>query len=230
VSHRYCGRDFSDPEIAEIRRLIAEDPGRTRAELSRLTCRALRWYKADGGLKDMSARVAMLRMHADGLITLPPPRRTPPAARVSITARTDPGPPLRRPAHELTSLRLQRVQYRHDSRLWNEYIHRYHYLGYKPLPGAQLRYILSCEAQPIALLGFGRRRLANLPAGPLHRLEPRAAPAKSPPDRQQCPFSSAALGPLRKSSIHALGKGRQGAPAGLASDLWLLSGLVGDLR
>ena len=97
----------------------------------------------------------MLRMDADGLITLPPPRRTPPAARVSITARTDPGPPLRRPAHELTSLRLQRVQYRHDSRLWNEYIHRYHYLGYKPLPGAQLRYILSCEAQPIALLGFG---------------------------------------------------------------------------
>ena len=155
MSHRYCGREFSEEEIAAIRRLIAEDPGRTRAELSRLTCRALRWYKADGGLKDMSARVAMLRMHADGLITLPPPRRTPPAARVSITARTDPGPPLRRPAHELTSLRLQRVQYRHDSRLWNEYIHRYHYLGYKPLPGAQLRYILSCEAQPIALLGFG---------------------------------------------------------------------------
>jgi hypothetical protein len=155
VSHRYCGRDFSDPDIAEIRRLIAEDPHRTRAELSRLTCRVLHWYKADGGLKDMSARVAMLRMHADGLITLPPPRRPPPAARLSITARTDPGPPLRRPAHELTSLSLQRVQNRQDSRLWNEYIHRYHYLGYKPLPGAQLRYILSCEAQPIALLGFG---------------------------------------------------------------------------
>ena len=155
MSHRYCGREFREQDIAEIRRLIAEDPERTRAELSRLTCRVLHWYKADGGLKDMSARVAMLRMHADGLITLPPPRRKPPVARLSITARTDPGPPLHRPAHELTSLRLQRVQNRQDSRLWNEYIHRYHYLGYTPLPGAQLRYLLSCETQPIALLGFG---------------------------------------------------------------------------
>jgi hypothetical protein len=41
MSHRYCGRDFSADEIAEIRRLIAEDPERTRTELSRLTCRAL---------------------------------------------------------------------------------------------------------------------------------------------------------------------------------------------
>lgn len=155
MSHRYCGRDFTDREIAEIRRLIAEEPRRTRAELSRLTCRVLHWYKADGGLKDMSARVAMLRMQADGLISLPPPRCTTPVARLSITAQTDPGPPLCKPVHELTSLRLQRVQNRQDSRLWNEYIHRYHYLGYKPLPGAQLRYILFCEAQPLALLGFG---------------------------------------------------------------------------
>ena len=96
MSHRYCGRDFSENEIAEIRRLIAEDPARTRAELSRLTCRVLHWYKADGGLKDMSARVAMLRMQADGLIELPPPRCTPPDATVSITSQTDPGPALRR--------------------------------------------------------------------------------------------------------------------------------------
>jgi hypothetical protein len=155
MSHRYCGRNFSADEIAQIRRLIAEDPSRTRAELSRLTCRVLAWYKADGGLKDMSARVAMLRMQAQGLIVLPPPTRKPPEARVSITSQTDPGPPIRTPVHALRPLRLQRVQTRQDSRLWNEYIHRYHYLGHKPLPGAQLRYLLFSKEQPIALLGFG---------------------------------------------------------------------------
>jgi len=62
MSYRYCGRDFNEDEIIRIRRLIDEDPAHTRAELSRLTCRMLTWYKADGGLKDMSARVAMLRM------------------------------------------------------------------------------------------------------------------------------------------------------------------------
>ena len=74
---RYCGRHFTDQELEQIRALIAEDPSRTRAELSRLTCQVLAWFKADGGLKEMSCRVAMLRMAADSLITLPPPRRKP---------------------------------------------------------------------------------------------------------------------------------------------------------
>jgi hypothetical protein len=155
MTHRYCGRDFHAEEIAQIRQLIAEDPARTRAELSRLTCRRLGWYKADGGLKDMSARVAMLRMQADGLIALPPPRGPRPDPRVRLSARSDPGVPLHQPARALTPLSLQRVQQKAQSRLWNEYIQRYHYLGHKPLPGAQLRYLLYSTAQPIAALGFG---------------------------------------------------------------------------
>jgi len=155
VSHRYCGRDFHPSEIAQIRRLIGEDPNRTRAELSRLTCRVLAWYKPDGGLKDMSARVAMLRMQEDGLIELPPPRRKRPDATVTITSQTDPGQPICKPARALMPLVLRRVHNKQDSRLWNEYIHRYHYLGHKPLPGAQIRYILFSQEQPIALLGFG---------------------------------------------------------------------------
>jgi len=72
----YCGRDFSTTEIARIVQLMADNPRYHRADLSRKVCRILQWYKADGGLKEMSCRVAMLRMHADGLIVLPAPRRT----------------------------------------------------------------------------------------------------------------------------------------------------------
>ena len=68
---RYCGRDFSEQDLALVRALIAEDPLRTRADLSRLACRELGWLKHDGGLKEMSCRVAMLRMEKDGLIQLP---------------------------------------------------------------------------------------------------------------------------------------------------------------
>jgi len=71
---RYCGRDFSKQELDVIRQLISENPSATRAVLSRLTCQALDWYKIDGGLKEMSCRVAMLRMHDDGLIKLPAAR------------------------------------------------------------------------------------------------------------------------------------------------------------
>ena len=87
---RYCGRDFSESELALIRALIAEDPTRTRADLSRLACQALQWLKLDGGLKDMSCRVAMLRMQKDGLIHLPPPRGQRPQARIFTSVNTDP--------------------------------------------------------------------------------------------------------------------------------------------
>ncbi len=155
MSTRYCGRDFSEAELMQIRRLITENPQSTRAALSRMSCRALQWYKADGGLKEMSARVAMLRMQADGLIALPPPRGKRPDPRVRISSRTDPGAAIHHSAGALAPLVLRRVRQKPDSRLWNEYIERYHYLGHKPLPGAQLRYFIHAANKPIALLGFG---------------------------------------------------------------------------
>ena len=155
MSTRYCGRDFSEEELMQIRRLITENPRSTRAALSRMSCRALQWYKADGGLKEMSARVAMLRMQADGLIELPPPCGKRPDPRVHISSRTDPGTAIHQSAGALAPLVLRRVRQKPDSRLWNEYIERYHYLGHKPLPGAQLRYFIHAANQPIALLGFG---------------------------------------------------------------------------
>ena len=63
---RSCGRRFTGEEIGQLCALIADNPGRTRAQLSRLACRLLQWRKADGGLKEMSCRVAMLRMHREG--------------------------------------------------------------------------------------------------------------------------------------------------------------------
>lgn len=151
---RYCGRDFTEQELNKIRELMAGDANRTRAMLSRLTCEALGWYKADGGLKDMSCRVAMLRMAEDGLITLPPPRCKPPSQKVQITSKSEPQTPITEPVHALSALQLNLVE-PGQSRLWNEYIHRYHYLGHKPLPGAQLRYFVTIDQQIVAALGFG---------------------------------------------------------------------------
>ena len=54
MSVHYYAHDFSKDELTQIRQLITEGPEHSRAELSRLICRMLRWYKADGGLKDMS--------------------------------------------------------------------------------------------------------------------------------------------------------------------------------
>ena len=87
ATKRYSGRDFSAEELASLRALIANNPTCNRADLSRLACRALGWYKADGGLKEMSCRVAMLRMQNDGLIQLPAPTGKRPQSRINSRRR-----------------------------------------------------------------------------------------------------------------------------------------------
>jgi len=150
---RYCGRDFSEKEMQQIRTMIADNPLKLRAALSRMVCEYLGWLKADGELKEMSARVAMLRMQADGLIQLPEPSRKKYKQNIHFTPATEPSPAVLLPVHALPPLRLQMVD-RTTTRLWNEYIHRYHYLGYTPLPGAQLRYFIIAGDQIMALISF----------------------------------------------------------------------------
>lgn len=154
---RYCGRDFTADELEWIRKLVGEHPQLNRAQLSRALCRHLGWYKADGEPKEMSCRVAMLRMQADDLITLPAPQNGNGngQAYARRTQATDPGLPIDLLVRQLADLRLEPVSDRRTSHLWNEYIQRYHYLGYQPLPGAQMRYVASAQGQILALLGFG---------------------------------------------------------------------------
>ena len=152
---RYCGRDFSPDELARIRSLIKHNPQFNRLRLSKEVCEMFYWLKPDGELKDMSCRVAMLRMHEDGLIRLPPPTRIKrPVRKVEATSATDPQTSVSCSVDLLPQLRFQIVT-KVNSALWNEYIERYHYLGYTPLPGAQLRYFIYAGEQLVALTGFG---------------------------------------------------------------------------
>ena len=158
---RYCGRDFSVEEMQWIRQIAARrKPGWTRQAISRAVCEHLNWRKPDGGLKDMSARVALLRMHRQGLIELPPPTRLPPA-RVDLTKlpQTDPPSSLITIPQSLDAVRplqFEIIRSGPHSRTWNSFVERYHYLGYTPLPGAQMRYLVrAAYGEPVALLGFG---------------------------------------------------------------------------
>jgi hypothetical protein len=155
---RYCGREFSQSEIRRVRRLIENHPDASRARLSRLVCEQLGWHRPNGRLKDMSCRVAMLRMHRDGLLELPAPRNGnnngKPYRRRTAQAEPELSEVLV-PVGELENLHLQPVVDPKESLLWSEYIDRYHYLGYQPLRGDQLRYFACAGGRTLALLGFG---------------------------------------------------------------------------
>ena len=152
----YCAREFSVGDIQIIRDLMAQDPKLQRSALSRKLCQLWGWTKPNGDLKDMTCRVALLRLQADGLITLPPSRigvvRR--RAHFASTPASDAQTPIRKPVHELPRITLQVVSGTAASRLWNEYVARYHYLGYTPMSGSQIRYNVFAGEQLVACISF----------------------------------------------------------------------------
>jgi hypothetical protein len=157
-TYRYCGRLFTHEEIEWIKSLIISNPQYNRNDLSKIVCHQFQWLRPDGRLKDMSCRVAMLRMHNDGLISLPLPthKNCNKNNRPIISSASLPQKPISAPAGALGKLTLRPVSSKKDSSLWNELIERYHYLGYKPLPGAQIRYfVFSPDGALLSALGFG---------------------------------------------------------------------------
>jgi len=153
----FCGRTFTADDLERVRAIIAAPDRPNRAEISRRLCRQLGWLRADGRLKDMSCRVALLRMHRGGLIRLPPPERGNGNGHrgKTVSRRSDPELPFDRSAGQVQGLALHPVTEKSESALWNEYVHRYHYLGYQPLPGDQLRYFIKTQDRILGLLGFG---------------------------------------------------------------------------
>ncbi len=166
MSERYCGRLFTDAEVRLIARLCQELP--TRIAIARRLCEELDWRSPNGQLKAMSARVALLRMERDGLVRLPPPIKGNGNHRWPWRLPAGPTPPpLETSLGKLGQVRLRPLLKRSwrdpQTRQWNELIARHHYLGYTPLPGAQLRYFLEADGQLLGLLGMGAAAWACQP-------------------------------------------------------------------
>lgn len=151
---RLCGRDFSAHDLTIIKREIDLAQPRQRTEIARRVCRALGWVDGLERPKLMSCRVALLRLHRAGRIALPPPRngngngggltRFELPAKVAVAGSVE----------ELGGIGLERVSDKSCSALWNGMIERYHYLGYRPLPGAQVRYLIVSSTGVLGALGF----------------------------------------------------------------------------
>lgn len=148
-----CGRFFSDSELEWIRQRVDNEPALNRVALSQDFCRHVGCLKPDGGLKEMSCRVALLRLERTGMIRLPAPRaRNNPAGRVKRTAQGQARPMIAVDAGKLDLVFEPVVK--KTSALWNELIDRYHYLGYRRTGGAQMRFFVHAMGQPVALLAF----------------------------------------------------------------------------
>ena len=157
-----CGRVFPHAVLKRINAAVRDHPQWTRAELARRVCGWLGWRAATGKSKEVNCRVALVRLARRGLITLPAPRR---AVRFggSSFAQTPLNVPckLEGSVKELRGLKLVLVSSK-DRELdlqWKKLVATHHYLGYRPLCGAQMRYLIACEHGYVGALGFSAAAL-----------------------------------------------------------------------
>jgi len=150
-----AGKVISDEVLDQLRVAVAETPAPSRRQLSLRLCQWLGWKNAQGRWQTMTARTALLALARRGVLTLPVVKplfaKGPPKLVAFVP------PVLNCPLAELGPIELVPVTsgQRNLSQLWNTLVSRFHPLGYQPMAGAQLRYLIRCRHGWLGALGFG---------------------------------------------------------------------------
>jgi hypothetical protein len=151
----FCGRPLSPNHLALIRQVTHDFPRLSLTELSRTLCELLHWRRANGALKTRECYSFLQQLQARGwLASLPPIRLTSPRRphTVRLDAQSDPGAPLTGALGDYLPLELLLLQTLAERRLFQQYVRRYHYLGYRVRYGAQLRYFVRSSRSSRPLL------------------------------------------------------------------------------
>jgi len=149
-----CGREISQEELDHIQSIVRQFSKLSLLELSCTICEHLNWFTASGGVKEQACMKLLQKLEADGLVKLPfyqkitRKKASPP----KLTDKTAPRPPIHCSLRELGQVELVVADSQCDRQLFNEYVERYHYLGYKRPAGNRLRYFICAEDQVLGCL------------------------------------------------------------------------------
>ncbi len=143
--------------LRSIREVIEKSGGVNRAELARRVCHELDWRTVGGSYQYMSARVGLLRLARARLIDLPEPRNGNGNGEKLKRRKTQlpEGIPVSVSVDQLIGLELQLIQSPAQSALYNGMMAEHHYLGYRPMAGAQLRYLIVWAQGVLGAVSFG---------------------------------------------------------------------------
>ncbi len=142
-----CGRKISDQEIEQIQQTVELCWRLSRNELAQTIAENLGWYTASGSLKVDACAKLLEKLQAEGALQLPVKREVskPNKTGIPITARSAPAADIDCQLEQLDFVKLQVVSEPQDINLWQEYVKRYHYLGYKKPFGYYLHYFIGSD-------------------------------------------------------------------------------------
>ena len=155
-STTFAGKRFTRKQVLQIQETVRMLPNLSRRELAYTLCEHLNWKTPGGKLKVQTCLNALEEMAALELIELPQ-KATPgkkPAQRPLIwTSRTDATVPLHGAVEHFAPIGLRHATQKEDIALWNEFVDRYHYLGYRRPLGTHLRYFIVRKEAEEKILG-----------------------------------------------------------------------------
>lgn len=150
------GRWFSKQEIEDVKYIVQMFSHLSRYELARTICEGLSWNTANGKYKIEACQQMLEKLEKQSEIVLPKKRNTKPSSKeqeIVPGQQTEAKAEIEGSVADVSPIELETVRSRDKIRLWNEYIERYHVLGYKRPFGAHQRYFIWSGNEPRQRLG-----------------------------------------------------------------------------
>ena len=153
---RVCGVPFYPRSLRLIREIVADVPGSTRAEITRLVCDRLGWVDVMGRPKTVSGGVALKDFHHRGWITLPEPGPSSISPRTWELPDPDrlPSGPIEASFQDLGGLHLRLTDAPEDVRFSQSLLAHHHYRGALIAFGAQRRYLIQSSRGCLGTMVF----------------------------------------------------------------------------
>lgn len=160
------GHEIGSTEIAHAQDVVQMCSGLSRRELALTLCEHWDWYGATGKPQIRAASKVLEKLEKQDLLKLPKKqssqrRQHTDHKELVFSPITDPQAQIECKLSSLQPISLECALKSDSKKLWNEYVERYHNLGYKPPFGCSLRYFIVSEKGRLGclLLASGARAL-----------------------------------------------------------------------
>jgi len=143
------GREITAQELDDVQETVELFPSLSRKELAATISEHLEWVTVTGGSKIDACMKLLEKLESEGLIKLPAKqeqyRRDHTQKSMVATSRTDPMADIKGKLKDIGQVRVEVASDKESTGLCDEYINRYHYLGYKKPFGYSLRYLVESD-------------------------------------------------------------------------------------
>jgi hypothetical protein len=144
-----CGREITAEELEDIQETVEMFWRLSRTELAQTICEHLGWYRASGRNKVDACLKLLEKLESQGKLQLPEKQehvvRNKAQHKGPYGAGTEPQADIIGSLRDLGSVKLEVVSDEKTKKLWNEYMSRHHYLGYKKPFGYHMRYFIQSD-------------------------------------------------------------------------------------